>query len=221
MVHFWNFSDIYFLNIVHTCYSSPLTSTITRIASSLSSRYCSRYNWHDIRRFPSGRNERENLRRGARRVLLGNLKNFRNLVTKAGTPAIVYAGRDSCGGNFLNSCPRVTASGELKTCSVELPRKSARRTCELPKAFSRRPSLPACRQAPREALSKSRDVRRIPDRTDNSRDCGASTARVDCKVASPGSRIARKTENPTFFSLSPPLSFFLSFHASFEIHGRT
>ncbi|KYN40224.1 CUGBP Elav-like family member 1 [Trachymyrmex septentrionalis] len=28
------------------------------------------------------------------------------------------------GGNFLNSCPRVTASRELKTCSAKLPRKS-------------------------------------------------------------------------------------------------
>jgi hypothetical protein len=145
------------------------------------------------------------------------LKNFCNLVTKGGTLAIVYAGRDSSGGNFLNSCPRVTASGELKTCSVELPRKSARRACELPEAFSRRPGtsgMPA--STPREALSKSRDVRRIPDRAraDNSRDCGASTARVDCKVASPGFRITRKTENPTFFSL------FLSFSALFEIHGR-
>lgn len=27
---------------------------------------------------------------------------------------------------FLNSCPRVTASGQLKTCSAELPCKSAR-----------------------------------------------------------------------------------------------
>lgn len=110
---------------------------------------------------------------------------------------------------FLNSCPRVTASDQLKTCSAELPCKSARRiykaTVSVSEAFLRRISFPGRRRALVKhcrnlAMYLAFPIERA--RMDNLRDYGAPMARVDCKVASIGFRIARRTENLTYVSFS-------------------
>lgn len=109
------------------------------------------------------------------------------------------------GATFLNSCPRVTASDQLKTCSAELPCKSARRyiykaPVSVPEAFLRRISFPG--RKPALAKHCRNLATYIPDRTGADGQFREITVfRWHCIVASIGFQIARRTENLTSLSL--------------------